>query len=171
MQNSKHCKICQNLNFNIEYGTKCDLTNEKPNFLGKCPKIEFGNNLEKVITETSVENKLIEKDKLNYIGTFFIYLFISIGFIVGGIFLIQKLFGVGFFHTGTLVIIGVGFLALPKAFGSLNTYYQKKNVAEKKIKELKELLRLYKRGYDIKIEIENIHGINEVKSKVKIFRT
>ena len=92
MNQSKHCKICQNLDFNIKYGTKCGLTNQKPNFKSKCSDILFKENAEKYITEIAVENKLIENSKFDYLGTFLIYLLISFGFIVGGILLVKKLF-------------------------------------------------------------------------------
>ncbi|HCQ29298.1 MAG TPA: hypothetical protein DIU39_03365 [Flavobacteriales bacterium] len=171
MEKAKHCKVCENLDFNIHCGTKCGLTGKKPDFQHKCSKIKFGSALEKVITEIAVENKLIDKEKVNYISSFFIYLFISIGFIAGGILLTQKLFGYGLFHTVTLVIIGIGALILPKSFGYLYAYNRKNKVAKKKLKELKELLKIYRLDYETNIDIENIHGINEVKAQVKVFRS
>jgi hypothetical protein len=167
---SKHCKICENLDFNIKYGTKCGLTNEKPEFKSKCLDIKFGENAEKYITEISVENKLIEKSKIDYIGTFFIYLLIGFGFIFSGIFLMEKLFGFGIFHTVTIIIIGIGFLVLPKSFGALNTFFSHKKVAKKKLNELNKVLGIYKRKFEIDLDIKNIHGINEIKSEVKIYK-
>ena len=170
MNQTKHCKICDNLDFNIKYGTKCGLTNHKPTFKNKCSDIIFGDNTQKYIVEVETENKLIEKSKLDYLGTFFIYLLISLGFIFGGIFLVKKLFGFGIFNTVTLIIIGVGLLVLPKSFGALNTFYSKKRIAKKKQNDLKEVLDVYRMDYKIDLNIKNIHGINEVDSKVKIFK-
>lgn len=165
---ARHCKICQNLDFNVSYGTKCGLTKEKPDFKDKCHKIEIGNNAEKYITDISVEKELVYKSKLDYIGTFVMYLIISLFFIIGGTLLTKHLFGFGVFHTVTLILIGVGIIILPKSFGALNMYRAKKNVADEKIRNLKTTLKKYNKQYQIDLEINDTHGIKEVKSKVRI---
>ena len=166
---SRHCKICNNLDFDVSYGSRCSLTSQKPNFVNKCSEIEFGDNAKKYITEISVEKKLVEKSKFDYLGTFVIYLLISLFFIIGGILLSKYLFGFGVFHTVTLVLVGVGVIVLPKAFGALNMYNAKNNVASEKIKNLENTLNIYNKKYSIDLNINEIHGINEVKSNVKIY--
>lgn len=166
---TRHCKICQNLDFNVSYGTKCGLTKEKPDFKDKCSKIEFGKNAEKYITEVSVEKDLVDKSKFDYIGTFVIYLLISSFFIIGGVLLTRYIFGFGVLHTVNLILIGIGILILPKSFGTLNMFRAKKNVANEKIKNLKNTLKRYNKQYEIDLEIIDVHGIKEVKSKVEVY--
>ncbi len=166
---ARHCRMCQNLDFNVSYGTKCGLTKEKPDFKEKCHKIEFGENAEKYITEVSVEKELVDKSKFDYIGTFIMYLLISLSFMIGGTLLTRYIFGFGVFHTVTLILIGVGILILPKSFGTLNMFRAKKNVADEKIKNLEKTLKKYNKHYEIDLNIKDIHGIKEVKSKVRIY--
>lgn len=166
---ARHCKICQNLDFNISYGTKCGLTKKKPDFNDKCHKIEIGKNAETYITDISVEKELVDKSKLDYIGTFIIYLIISLFFMIGGTFLTRYLFGFGVFHTVTLILIGIGIIILPKSFGTLNMYRAKKNVADEKIRNLEKTLQKYNKHYQVDLEINDIHGIKEVRSKVRIY--
>ena len=166
---SRHCKICQNLDFDISYGTRCGLTNERPNFESRCEKIDFGGKAENYIIEISVEKELINRARFDYIGTFIMFLIISLTFIVGGALLTNKIFGFGIFHTATLVLMGIGLLALPKAFGALKTYRAKKEVADQKIKILNDTLNKYGKKYEIDLEINEIHGINEIKSNVRIY--
>jgi hypothetical protein len=63
-------------------------------------------------------------------------------------------------------IIGVGFLTLSLAFGSINKYKQNIVIARRKKDALDILIETYNLEYKINFKIEIVHGIDKIKTEI-----
>ena len=171
MELTKHCRLCDNRLFEMASGTSCALTKEKPNFKDKCPDIVFGKNYEDVIREINVEHHLVKMTKANSIANFAIFLAIGIAVIILGYYLWTQAWSSGVISTVPIIIMGVGVLVLPMAFGPMNKYRQEISVARPKKDHLDALLAQYNIQYTIDIKVKtDILGNKEVDTDLKFLR-
>lgn len=140
MNQTNHCQLCELQQYDIHTGTRCDLTNDRPDFKDKCPDIVFKDKYQAKIKEINIEYELVKRTKATSISNFIVFLILSIATIAAG-FLIGK-YGLdkGVISTVPLIIMGVGVSILPLASGPLNTYRWGMKIARKKKKELGALI-------------------------------
>lgn len=80
MKFNEHCRLCDNLNIDLQDGITCVVTNQKPNFNKTCLKIQLGEKFEKQLGLILINiEKLNKKKKSIYIQFF---LFMTIGCIL-----------------------------------------------------------------------------------------
>ncbi|MCW3786297.1 hypothetical protein [Plebeiibacterium sediminum] len=167
MLKSKHCGICENQISDKRTGTKCGITNEKPQFKNKCDKISFDKKYEKIILDTNIELETISRKKAKTYSTTFVLLAISIVIMLLGFLLGIFAFEGGVISTLPLIIIGVGFLVIPKALHPFVMFKQTLSVAKNKKDELDNLLSLYNVKYDLDLNFkEDRHGNLDVTPNV-----
>ena len=147
MDLSKHCLVCDNKLFDFKNGTRCSLTNERPNFKDKCRDINFAKNLEETIKEINTEYELVKKTKSISYANFVMFLLISAAVILTGFLIGKHALDKGVISTVPLIIMGVGISILPLASGPLNKYRQHISVAKQKKHQLDELLLKYNIKY------------------------
>lgn len=159
----EHCNLCAFKTINIQSGTLCGLTGEKPQFTTKCPTIEFDKKLHDTIKKVNVELHLVQSSRRAAIFHLVTYLTIALGLIGFAVwyalYFLEK-YGVSFLHIG---LIGAAILIIPFAFAGINKYRTKLPVAQKKKDTLDEVLKCYDLGYDIEIQLgKKIHGVQDV---------
>lgn len=171
MELTKHCELCDNRLFDMETGTLCGLTDQKPVFKSKCPDIKFGENHLTKIEKTNIDYYKIDSTRYINFDHFFLYLTIGAAVVFGGYFLGTKAWDKGVISTVPLIIIGIGVSFIPIATGPLINFYQKLNVEKKRKKALDELLKTYNYDYICEIEVqEDVHGNKEYEAKVNFLR-
>ena len=171
MYHAKHCRLCQHQVIDEVTGTLCGLTQAKPNFAERCPTIEFGEKQKEVIKEVNIEYELVKRTKSISLGNLFFFLAISLAFMIAGYLIGTYVYESGVISTVPLIIMGVGFLVLPLAFGPMNKYRQHMGVARKKKKELDDLLAQYNTKYNIEVIVnKDRHGNQEVDTKLTFDR-
>ncbi len=171
MEKSKHCEICENQLYDFKTGTRCGITNERPCFKEKCSDIIFDKKYQDKIREVNIEFESIRRDKFLYYLNFSLYFGIGVSLMFTGYFLGVYLFKKGAMSTVPMVIIGIGFLVLPKAIGSLVSYYQKISVAQMKKTKLDEILSRYNIEYSIDVIINaDIHDNKEIEANLTFLR-
>ncbi len=159
MLKSKHCEICENQIIDKRTGTKCGITKEKPLFENKCKKISFDKKYEQKILETNIEFEKISRIKAKTYGKTFALLSVGISIMLVGLFLGIFAFEGGVISTAPLIIIGVGFLTIPKALQPFVAFKQSFTVAKDKKTELDNLLSMYNIKYDLRLNFnEDRHG-------------
>lgn len=168
MDLTNHCKLCDNQYFTLVSGTTCKLTNQKPDFDKACLKIELNDKFEEKVTEININYEKIKRTKLLTYTYFTVFLIISLVVMIGGYILGKYVFEKGVISTVPLIIIGVGFTILPKAFGSLNYYRNEMLIAKTKKESLDGILSAYNIDYEIDIRFgKEIHGNQEVETDLK----
>lgn len=171
MEIAKHCQICENQLYNIEFGSKCKLTNKKPDFREKCPDIIFEKKYEERIKEVNTEYELVQKTKLISYANFVFFLIVSILVILAGYLIGKYALDKGVISTVPLIIIGVGIMILPLASGPLNKYRQDISIARNKKDKLDKLLSMYNIQYTIEVIVyKDLHGNQEIETKLTFLR-
>ena len=171
MDLAKHCRICENQVLDLQTGTYCGLTQKKPDFEYTCPSIKFAQKLEERIQILHTEFELVKKTKFNSYGNFVFFIVLAISVMIGGYLLGVYAFEAGVISTVPLIVMGVGVMILPFAFGPLNNYRQKMGVAQQRINELKKLMEMYNVKYDIEVKVKkDIHGNNHVTTNLNFLQ-
>lgn len=169
MIQAEHCRLCNHQEVDLKIGTTCGLTNKKPNFQKSCSTIDFSEKLEDRIKEVNSKYENIKrKSTLTYIYSFLI-LIISLSIMIGGWYFGKYVYNAGVISTVPLIIIGVGFLLFPTAFGPLNFHRRDLKMAEIEKEKIDKILNLYKIDYTIEIKFgKEIHGTQEVFTDLKL---
>ena len=149
MELVKHCLLCDNRDFDIQTGSTCSLTSQKPSFSSKCNDIAFEQAYEKVIVETNTDLFLVKRTKAKTITHVITFLVIGISVIALGYFFGTYMLDRGVISTIPLIIICLGFGAIIIAGRPANKYLQELKITERRKKDLDELLQLYNIAYDI----------------------
>ena len=90
---------------------------------------------------------------------------------VGGWYLGKYVYATGALSTVPIIVIGIGFLLFPAAFGPLNFHRRDLKMAREEKEKLDKILSLYNRRYKIDITFgKEIHGTQEVFSDVRMER-
>ena len=168
MNQAEHCRLCNHQEVDLKTGTTCGLTNMKPDFDKSCPTIDFSERLENKITEvnSSYEN-IKRKSALTYIYSVLI-LSISLAVMIGGWYLGKYVYDAGAASSVPIIIIGVGFILLPAAFGPLNFHRRDLKTAKKEKDKLDKILSQYNINYSIDIKFgKEIHGSQDVYTNLK----
>ncbi len=175
MNLSTHCNLCENRLFDINTGTRCNLTGQRPEFNNTCSDIKFGERIEKVISEVNIDLELIKRTKNISYGNFVVFLLISLAFIGSGVYL--GIYLLTFSSTSIVIstvpfiIGGIGISILPKASGPLNKYRQGIAVANENKQKLDALLIQYNIEYNIDITVKkDLHGNIDTDSKTTFTR-
>ena len=134
MELVKHCLLCDNRDFDIQTGSTCSLTSQKPSFSKKCQNIAFEQAYEKVIVDTNTAHFLVKRTKVKtivHVNTFLIIgiLVIGLGYFIGTYALDR-----GVISTIPLIIISLGFGAIIIAGRPANKYIQELKIIEKRKK-------------------------------------
>lgn len=159
MLRSKHCEICENQIVDKRTGIKCGITEEKPQFEKKCEKITFDKKYEKKILEVNIDFEKNNRRKAKIYGKIFGLLSGGISIMLLGLFLGLFALEGGVISTLPLIIIGVGFLVIPKGLQLLVAFKQEMSVAKGKKIELDNLLSMYNIKYDLELKFnEDRHG-------------
>lgn len=171
MDLAKHCELCDNRAFDVQTGTTCILTNERPRFKKKCSDVKFENNYIARIKEVNIEYYKVSSTKNLTIANFIFFLSIGIAVMVGGYLLGALAWEKGVISTVPLIIIGVGFLIIPMATGPLAKYRQGMGVERNKKTQMDGLLASYNIEYDAEILInEDVHGNKDYDAKITFSR-
>ncbi|TKD65905.1 hypothetical protein [Flavobacterium sp. ASW18X] len=169
MENSKHCEICDHQSFNFKDGIICGLIERKAEFNNKCPDIKLDKNLKEKIIEINTEFQDSKYVKKLAIGNLIFYGII--GLIVLGFcnYLTTKLFGLGVFHTGSIVIFVIGIMILGIGIGAMNYSRQKREIIFPKKQTLDKLAGIYNIRYEFDSQIStDIMGIKETKITLRL---
>ena len=169
MNQAEHCRLCKHQEVDLKIGTTCGLTNKKPEFDKSCPTINFTDKLESRIKEVNSKYENIKrKSTLTYIYSILIFT-ISLSIMIGGWYFDKFVYNAGVISTVPLIIIGVGFLLFPTAFGPLNFHRRDLKIAKREKEKIDEILSLYNIDYSIDIKFgKEIHGSQEVFTDLKL---
>ena len=167
MDYGQHCRLCENRVYNIETGTRCSITNEKPIFEKKCDDILFDIKLKNLIDEVNIEiEKIAQSKSLTYVN-FGFYLALGVIVILAGYIYGKMVYESGWISTIPLIIMFAGFGVLPLAFGPFNKYRQGLKIAYQKKVDLDSILSLYGVTYEIKIIThKDVHGNKEFETDI-----
>jgi hypothetical protein len=168
---AEHCKLCDNKIVDFKTGVICSLTNKKPDFTNKCPKIVLENDFEKQITKINIEYESVLNSRTNQIGLGVFNLIISLVIFILGMVITNFIFQKGFISTITLVILVIACIPLAKGIGTINSYFNDLKIAKKQKQKLDKIASFY--GYDYNIQIQHIKdslGNIEHKADLKIFK-
>ncbi|GAA4277986.1 hypothetical protein [Aquimarina mytili] len=169
MNLARHCELCDNQTVSLKDGTTCILTNKKPEFNKTCSKIDLREKFEQKLKEVNIHYEQVKKTKIASYVNFGIFLFIGLFVMFGGYYLGKYALDGGVISTVPFIIMGVGFLILPMAFGPLNRYRQDINAAKNKKDKVDEVLNLYNIDYTIDLKFgKEIHGTQEVYADLKV---
>ena len=160
---AEHCRLCQHQEVDLTTGTTCGLTNKKPDFHESCPTINFSEKLEHKIKETNSRYQNIRrKSSLTYIYSLII-LAISFAIVIGGWYFGKYVYDAGVLSALPVLIIGVGCLLFPAAFGPLNYHRRDLKMAKIEKDKIDKILSLYNINYSIEIQFgKQMHGSQEV---------
>ena len=169
MDLARHCDLCDNQKTSLKVGTTCGLTDRKPEFNKTCPKIELNEKFENKLKTVNIEYDKVKRTKtLTYIY-FGVFIFIGITVIIAGYLLGKYAFDSGVISTVPLIIMAVGLAPLGMAFGTLNNFRQKHEVAKSKKDKIDEVLNEYRITYDIDIKYgKEFHGTQEVFAELNV---
>ena len=136
-----------------------------------CSKIRLNEKFENKIKTVNIEYQKIKRTKtLTYIY-FAVFILIGLSVIIGGYLLgkyVLDLVRIISF-TGPLTIMVIGVVLLGMAFGTLNNYKQKMEVAKSKKDKIDEVLKQCQIEYDIDIKFgKEFHGTQEVFAKLNV---
>lgn len=171
MDLAKHCELCDNRVLDVQTGTTCALTGEKPDFDKKCADIKFENNQMKRIREVNIKYHKVASTKNLTIANFIVFLTIGVAVMIGGYLLWTLAWDKGVISTVPIIIIGVGVLIIPLATGPLVKYRQGIGVARQQKDQMDELLASYNIEYDVEILIdEDVNGNKDYDAKINFSR-
>jgi len=169
MNLAKHCELCDNQIVSLKEGTTCKLTNRKPEFNKTCSKIELNEKFEEKLKAVNIEYESFKRTKVLTYIYFIIFLTISFAVMIGGYLLGKYALDFGVISTVPLIIMGVGVLVLPVAFGPLNRYRNRISVSKSKKSKIDNVLNLYNIDYTIDLKFgKEIHGTQEVQSDLNV---
>tara|TARA_R110002012_G_scaffold320479_3_gene544212 strand:+ start:2404 stop:2919 length:516 start_codon:yes stop_codon:yes gene_type:complete len=151
IQDTEHCKLCDNKEFEMMKGNFCGLTMNKPNFKTKCQSIILKNNFEENIKDINIEYESILKTKKEVFGHIITYLVASIFIFVIAYLITIYLYDSGYVSTITLTLVALGFLPIGLAIGIFNNYNTKRRISARKKEKLDFISNLYNKPYQIKI--------------------
>ena len=163
--NFKHCQLCENQILDAQFGSRCALTNDRPDFGKRCLDKRFEEKYEKRIREVNEEFEQVKSTKGSIITHVLTYGIISLGMMISGFVLLKFILEKGVFANVTLIIMGSGFLVIPYALGPWVKFKQQFQAVRKKKEELDEILELYNIQYTIDVSIKHDrHGTVEINS-------
>jgi hypothetical protein len=169
MDLARHCDLCEFQITTLKEGTTCKLTEEKPEFNNTCSKIELNEKFRNKLKSINIEYEKIKQEKVLTFIYFGVFLLIGISAITGGYLLGKYAFEGGIISTVPLIIMGVGLSPIGMAFGTLNNYRQKMEIAKINKNKIDEVLNLYKIDYEIDIKFgKEYHGTKEISAEIKI---
>ena len=154
LHNSDHCRICENKIIDFSKGTLCSLTNEKPSFDIRCPKIDLKDEFKKQITETNIEFESVIKSKTNQIGLGVFNLILSLVIFILGVIITNFIFKKGDISTLSIVVLLNASIPFARGIGTINSYFNDLKIAKKKKERIDKIASIY--GYDYIINIEHV---------------
>lgn len=167
MNLAKHCELCDNRIIDIQTGTRCGLTGNRPKFEKKCRDIKFENNHITRIKEVNIDYHKIASTKNTTIANFIVLFSIGVAVMLGGYHLGALAWDKGLISTVPFIVMGIGFLILPTAIGPLVKYRQEMGTERNKKEAMDELLASYNMEYDIEILIdEDVNGNKDYDAEI-----
>ena len=166
MNLSTHCQLCDHQLVDFQTGTKCGLTNKTPHFNVTCPKIRLREKFENKLRETNiyyhVQKRQKPKELIKFIGMVFIGLAIMAGGYYFGEYAMGRLVNSGSHAFKIpLIIMGIGFLIIPKASYPFITFNQELKALKQKKEDLDAVLELYHIDYDFDITFGTEHHFTQ----------
>lgn len=169
MDLARHCDLCDNQKTSLKEGTTCGLTDRKPEFNKTCSKIELNEKFENKLKTVNIEYDKIKRSKILTYIYFGVFIIIGLAVTIGGYLLGKYALDSGVISTVPIIIMAVGLAPLGMAFGTLNSYRQRNEVAKIKKDKIDEVLNVYRIEYDIDIKYGNeFHGTQEVFAELKV---
>ncbi len=169
MDLAKHCELCDNQKTSLKDGTTCGLTDRKPEFNITCTKIELNEKFENKLKTVNIEYDKIKRTKVLTFINFGIFITIGLIVIIGGYLFGKYALESGVISTVPIIIMGIGIGPLGMAFGTLNSYRQRNDVAKSKKNKIDEILNIYRIEYNIDIKYgKEFHGTQEVFTDLKV---
>ncbi|MFD2892815.1 hypothetical protein ACFS5J_12415 [Flavobacterium chuncheonense] len=181
IKNLKHCHLCKNKLYKIEFGTHCSLTNKAPAFETKCDKIVFDYNLEDKIKLINIEFERVRIEKKWAYLYFITFLIMGIGMLIFTYHFVEYCTNIlnkrmislntALFITIPIIFISISFVLISYAFGAINRHRNDKKVIEAKKNELDKILTIYNIVYTIKIKLKDrILKPTNVETELKIMK-
>ena len=172
MKNTDHCNLCDNKKTDFNIGVLCGLTDQKPDFVGKCNVIKLDEEFKQKIIEVNIEYEAVLKTKIDTYGLSIIYLVVAFAFFVGGFLIGKYALDSGVISTVPLIIMGVGIAPLGMATGPFNYYQSSLKIARHKKNIVDKVAQLYGYIYDIKIvHLKDSLGNKSYETDLKIRKT
>lgn len=169
MEISGHCTFCEHKEFNFAKGNLCGLTQQKADFIKKCPKITFEANAKEEIAKINLEYKLLQEQKLKTIGHLIIFSIIGVVIILADIYFTQILFDAGWISTGSVIGIAIGMFFIGYAFTPYIKYTNANSVVKSQKQRMDDFFNLYDYNYDVNFEDDNYQtAVTLRRSKQKI---
>jgi hypothetical protein len=147
INNTQHCQLCNHQLFEIQTGTKCGLTNMRPDFNTSCGKASFSRKLEKMLIKRHLEYKELYSSRIAIHLKSGLYIGIGLAIIIGSYWFAVKLDDAGWISTIPFITAGGGFLQMLISIRPSVAHQQKLTVAEERIQELNSILAAYHLSY------------------------
>jgi hypothetical protein len=162
MNLSKHCELCENRIFDIQTGTACGLTNNKPQFHQKCPDIKFGEKHIDLIKEINLDYHKVISIKGSTITRFTLLGSAGVFIMMSSYVLHTITWEAGGISTVPIIVAGIGLMTLSTASRTWIRFNQQLRVEQTKKTQLDSLLSSYGIRYDVDISSEeDVHGNKE----------
>ncbi|MEM6719664.1 MAG: hypothetical protein AAF611_10135 [Bacteroidota bacterium] len=174
MEISRHCSFCEYKKFDLNVGNLCGLTDQKADFVRKCPKIKIDFNAKEKIAKINLEYKSLTDKKASVIWHLILYLIIGVAIIFAGIYFVTEMsdpfwnFDMVFielewFAAGTLAIFSSGMFVIGHAFKPFIKFTNAFSVVKSQKREMENLLALYDYDYNVIFEEEEEYEYAEIK--------
>lgn len=129
----------------------------------------LSHSIEEKVKAVNVEFELIMRNKLMIQVNLIVFLTLSVGIMIGGYLFGKLILDRGVFSAIPLIIIGIGLVMLPFAFGPFNKFRNKLTVAKSKKQRVDEVLALYGVRYTFDVSFgKEVHGSRDVKTNLSI---
>jgi hypothetical protein len=154
MEKTQHCVVCEHKKVDFTTGSYCGITDKKPKFLEKCRDIKLGEILEQRLSEVNVDLEKIKNKKAGVLTNVITFTSLSAGVFIAGILLWQFIWDSGYIATLPIIVMGTGFIGIPKYLGPLFKFKNELGAAQSKKDDLDKLLDLYGVTYKLDIELK-----------------
>lgn len=171
MNKTNHCKLCDHQAYDFNIGSRCGLTNKKPDFESFCSDILLTKKFEDKIEEVNIEYARVKKLKPHAVYQSVVYTSLAVGIILAGYLLGKFILEKRVISTIPIIIMGVGLLAMPTAFGPINSYRSQMSIAKTKKEDVDNVVDLYGIYYSIEVKFgREYHGTTEAIVKLDLKR-
>ncbi|MDB2385213.1 hypothetical protein N9V96_01945 [Polaribacter sp.] len=165
----QHCILCEYQKKDLEKGLYCGVTNEEPNFIKVCYKINLNKTFKRKIEKINLEYQKLIKKRFDVYGG--IVLFPIMGCLI---FFFDYLFYKKYYAPYSMSVLGfaviaiiflVGIIFIAKGTGPLISCNQQKEIIHKNKADLDRICKLY--GFEYNIEFEKSKNFFEQNLYVK----
>jgi hypothetical protein len=168
MNQTRHCRLCDNQITSLDIGSICKLTNKKPDFKKTCSNINLDEVFEHKLIQTNLDLHLILKKKNAAYLRIFIIAITGALLLLGNKLLTEVLLNHRYYWVYRTAIIGAGILTFTNANFSLHQFLNKLKTAQSKKKNIDEVLAEYEISYLSLFDYKDyIHGNQEIEITIE----